>query len=42
MNEMSGVNVKVERDSTSTFTRDLSNITFILFTRDKGDFRCHP
>ena len=36
MNEMSGVNVKIERGSTSTFTRDLSNITFILFTRVRG------
>ena len=36
MNEMSGVNVKVERGSTSTFTRDLSNIIFILFTRARG------
>ena len=33
MNEMSGVNVKVEQGSTFTFTRDLSNITFIIFTR---------
>ena len=36
MNEMSGVNVKVERGSTSTFTRDLSNIFIIKITRQGG------
>ena len=34
MNEMSGVNVKVERGSTKFYvTRDFSNFTYILFTR---------
>ena len=38
MCERSRVNVKVERGSTFTFTRDLPYIASVLFTRTHGNY----